>query len=138
MDFYNCRFCNSQLKKTFLDLGITPLSNSFLKNQDLNKLEKEFPLKVFVCEKCLLVQVPEFETPDEIFSNYAYFSSYSKSWLKHAEEYADMIIKKNNLTKDSLVIEIASNDGYLLQFFKKKEIQVLGIEPAVNLSLIHI
>ncbi len=129
-----CRFCNNQLKKIFVDLGTTPLSNSFLKSQDLDKPEKVFPLKVFVCEKCLLVQVPEYETPDEIFSDYAYFSSYSKSWLKHAEKYVNMIIKKNHLTKNSLVIEIASNDGYLLQFFKKKEIQILGIEPAANVA----
>ena len=93
---------------------------------------------MFVCEKCLLVQVPEFETPNEIFSDYAYFSSYSKSWLKHAEKYADMIIKKNHLTKNSLVIEIASNDGYLLQFFKKREIQILGIEPAANVAKVAI
>ena len=86
MDFHQCRFCSSQLKKIFVDLGTTPLSNSFLKSQNLDKPEKKFPLKVFVCEKCLLVQVPEFETPNEIFSDYAYFSSYSKSWLKHAEK----------------------------------------------------
>ena len=138
MDFHQCRFCSSQLKKIFVDLGTTPLSNSFLKSQNLDKPEKKFPLKVFVCEKCLLVQVPEFETPNEIFSDYAYFSSYSKSWLKHAEKYADMIIKKNHLTKNSLVIEIASNDGYLLQFFKKREIQILGIEPAANVAKVAI
>jgi SAM-dependent methyltransferase len=138
LDFHQCRFCSSQLKKIFVDLGTTPLSNSFLKSQNLDKPEKKFPLKVFVCEKCLLVQVPEFETPNEIFSDYAYFSSYSKSWLKHAEKYADMIIKKNHLTKNSLVIEIASNDGYLLQFFKKREIQILGIEPAANVAKVAI
>ena len=138
MDFYQCRFCSSELKKIFVDLGNTPLSNSFLKSQNLDKPEKKFSLKVFVCQKCLLVQVPEFETPNEIFSDYAYFSSYSKSWLKHAEKYANMIIKKNHLTKNSLVIEIASNDGYLLQFFKKREIKILGIEPAANVAKVAI
>ena len=138
MDFYQCRFCSSELKKIFVDLGTTPLSNSFLKSQNLDKPEKKFSLKVFVCQKCLLVQVPEFETPNEIFSDYAYFSSYSKSWLKHAEKYANMIIKKNHLTKNSLVIEIASNDGYLLQFFKKREIKILGIEPAANVAKVAI
>ena len=134
MDNYQCRFCNSSLKTIFIDLGISPLSNSFLRYEDLEDLEKKYPLKVFVCEDCFLVQIPEFETPENIFNEYAYFSSYSKSWLEHAKNYAAMICKKNNLGKDNLIVELASNDGYLLQFFKSKGIPVIGIEPAVNIA----
>ena len=134
MDNYKCRFCNCDIKSVFIDLGISPLSNSFLKYENLKDLEKKFPLKVFVCENCFLVQLPEFETPQNIFKEYAYFSSYSKSWLNHAENYANMILKKNNLRKDDLVVELASNDGYLLQFFKNKGISVTGIEPAANVA----
>ncbi len=134
MNNYKCRFCNFEIKSVFADLGITPLSNSFLKYKDLTLPEKKFPLKVFVCENCFLVQVPEFETPTEIFSDYAYFSSYSKSWLQHVENYVDIISKKNHIGNDSLVIELASNDGYLLQFFKNKGIPVIGIEPAANVA----
>jgi hypothetical protein len=131
---YQCRFCNCELKAIFIDLGTSPLSNSFLKHENLKDLEKKFPLKVFVCENCFLVQLPEFETPENIFNEYAYFSSYSKSWLEHAKNYADMISKKNDLGKNNLVIELASNDGYLLQFFKNKGIPIMGIEPAVNIA----
>ncbi len=134
MDNYKCRFCSCEIKSVFVDLGISPLSNSFLKYENLKDSEKKFPLKVLVCENCFLVQLPEFETPQNIFKEYAYFSSYSKSWLKHAENYANMISKKNNLEKDNLVVELASNDGYLLQFFKKKGISVTGIEPAANVA----
>ncbi len=134
MENYQCRFCNCEIDKVFADLGISPLSNSFLKHENLKELEKKFPLKVFVCENCFLVQLPEYETPQNIFKEYVYFSSYSKSWLKHAENYANMISKKNNLGKDNLVVELASNDGYLLQFFKNKGISVIGIEPAVNVA----
>jgi 2-polyprenyl-3-methyl-5-hydroxy-6-metoxy-1,4-benzoquinol methylase len=134
MSNYKCRFCNYEIKSVFVDLGISPLSNSFLKYENLEDSEKKFPLKVFVCENCFLVQLPEFETPENIFKEYAYFSSYSKSWLKHAENYANMISKKNNLKKDNHVVELASNDGYLLQFFKNKGIQVTGIEPAANVA----
>ena len=116
MNNYKCRFCNCELKKIFIDLGIHPLSNSFLENEKSEQLEKKYPLKVFVCEKCFLVQIPEFETPDNIFSEYAYFSSYSKSWLEHVENYTNMISKKMDLGKNNLVVELASNDGYLLQF----------------------
>jgi len=134
MNNYKCRFCNCELKKIFIDLGIHPLSNSFLENEKSEQLEKKYPLKVFVCEKCFLVQIPEFETPDNIFSEYAYFSSYSKSWLEHVENYTNMISKKMDLGKNNLVVELASNDGYLLQFFKKKDIPIMGIEPAKNVA----
>ena len=136
MDNYKCRFCSCEIKSVFVDLGISPLSNSFLKYENLKDLEKKFPLKVFVCENCFLVQLPEFETPQNIFREYAYFSSYSKSWLNHAKNYVNMISEKNNLGNDNLVVELASNDGYLLQFFKNKGISVLGIEPAANVAKI--
>lgn len=128
-----CRFCNSILSKIFIDLGMSPLANSFLKKNEFGK-EKLYPLCVFVCEKCFLVQVEEIETPKNIFSDYVYFSSYSESWLKHAKSFVEMIIPRFNLTSNSSVIEIASNDGYLLQYFKEKNIPVMGIEPAENIA----
>ena len=129
-----CRFCDAQLEDVFIDLGMSPLANSFLKNENEFNDEKFFPLLVFVCNKCLLVQLQEFESPEKIFRDYAYFSSFSDTWLKHSEEYSELMIEKYRLTQDSLVIEIASNDGYLLQFFKKKGIPILGIEPAANVA----
>jgi 2-polyprenyl-3-methyl-5-hydroxy-6-metoxy-1,4-benzoquinol methylase len=118
-----------------VDLGHTPLSNSYLK-KNMIKNEKKFPLHALICTKCMLVQLEEFENPKKIFSEYVYFSSYSKTWLKHAEEYVNKMTKKLNLNSDHLVIEIASNDGYLLQYFKKYKIPVLGIEPAKNIAKI--
>ena len=130
----NCRFCNESLQINFVDLGFSPLSNSFLKKQDLEKKEKTYPLHAYICEKCLLVQLEEYENPENIFLEYAYFSSYSKTWLEHARNYSELMISKLKLNESSQVIEIASNDGYLLQFFKDKKIPVLGIEPALNVS----
>jgi 2-polyprenyl-3-methyl-5-hydroxy-6-metoxy-1,4-benzoquinol methylase len=135
MKTVNCRICGWKTGKTFVDLGNTPLSNSYLKKNRI-KNEKKFPLHALICTKCMLVQLEEFETPKKIFSEYAYFSSYSKTWLKHAEEYVNKMTKKFNLNSDHLVIEIASNDGYLLQYFKKYKIPVLGIEPAKNVAKI--
>ena len=129
-----CRFCDAQLEDVFIDLGMSPLANSFLKNENEFNDEKFFPLLVFVCNKCLLVQLQEFESPEKIFGDYAYFSSFSDTWLKHSEEYSELMIERYGLTQDSLVIEIASNDGYLLQFFKKKGIPILGIDPAANIA----
>lgn len=129
-----CRFCGSILNQVFLDLGETPLANSFLSKFDLQKNEPFFPLQVYVCNQCYLVQLKQFKTPKEIFSKYAYFSSYSSLWLKHAEKYVEMITKRFHYNSNSLVIELASNDGYLLQYFKKKQIPVLGIEPAENVA----
>ncbi len=129
-----CRFCNESLKHVFLDLGKSPLANSFLKKEMLNKSERFFSLCVYVCDKCFLVQLPEYENPENIFGDYAYFSSYSETWLKHAENYVNLMLKKFSFDKNNLVIEIASNDGYLLQYFKKKGIPILGIEPAVNVA----
>lgn len=130
----NCRFCNKPLTNIFVDLGITPLSNSFLKKEMLDNLEKKHPLCTYVCSNCFLVQLPEFENPENIFEEYAYFSSYSSTWLHHAQDYVNMIIKKFGFNEKKLVIEIASNDGYLLQYFKEKDIPILGIEPAINVA----
>ena len=130
----NCRFCNSNLNKIFVDLGDSPLANSYLKESDFHN-EKFYPLCIFLCEKCFLVQLEELQTPENIFSDYAYFSSFSSSWLKHAKDYVDMIIPTLLLDEHSLVVEIASNDGYLLQNFTAKKIPVLGIEPAQNIAI---
>ncbi|HMF71952.1 MAG TPA: methyltransferase domain-containing protein, partial [Flavitalea sp.] len=129
----NCRFCNNELTHVFMDLDSSPAANSFLNDAQLNEPELIFPLKVFTCEKCFLVQIGEFKTYDSIFdNNYVYFSSYSSSWLKHAENYTEMMINRFGFDKKSQVIEIASNDGYLLQYFLKNNIPVLGIEPTNN------
>ncbi len=128
-----CRFCQHELKHEFIDLVNSPPSNSFLTEEQLNEPESFYPLKLFVCENCWLVQIDEYKQADEIFSkNYAYFSSYSTIWLEHARQYADMITEKIGLTGSSFVIEIASNDGYLLQYFQQKKIPCLGIEPSEN------
>jgi len=128
-----CRFCNTHLHYLFLSLGASPLSNSYLSEDDLHKMEPYYPLDVYVCENCLLVQLEEFEKTKDIFNaGYAYFSSYSDSWLDHCEHYVDMVIKRFGLNENNYVVEIASNDGYLLQYFKKYNIPVLGIEPAAN------
>jgi len=129
-----CRFCGTLLKHTFLDLGTSPLANSYVKAESLGEMEPFFPLYVFVCDQCFLVQLKDCSTPDQIFSDYAYFSSYSDIWLQHASAYADMILKRTKLDAHSLVIEIASNDGYLLQYFMEKNIPVLGVEPAENVA----
>ncbi|MGI0073220.1 MAG: methyltransferase domain-containing protein [Nitrosotalea sp.] len=130
----NCRFCNKPVEQIFADLGMSPLANSFLKSDELNRGETFYPLRTFVCNNCLLVQLEEFESPEQIFSNYAYFSSYSETWLKHVEDFVAKATNRFGLNKNSLVIEIASNDGYLLQYFKKKDIDILGIEPAANVA----
>ena len=128
-----CRFCHHKLTHEFIDLINAPPSNSFLTKYQLNELEVFYPLKLLVCEKCWLVQVDEYKKSDEIFSeDYAYFSSYSKSWLDHARRYVNMIIDRLGLNSSSHVIEIASNDGYLLQYFKETQIPCLGIEPSAN------
>lgn len=129
----NCRFCQQKLTNEFIDMVNAPPSNSFLAEEQLSEPETFYPLKLYVCEKCWLVQVQEHKRAEEIFSgNYVYFSSYSKSWLEHAKTYADMIIEKLGLTPSSLVIEIACNDGYLLQYFQQKRIPCIGIEPSGN------
>lgn len=127
-----CRFCKNILDHTFCDLGTTPLSNSYLKNSTDH--EDYFPLHALVCKKCLLVQLAEFQTPHQIFSDYPYFSSYSSSWVAHGKSYTEQITSLLHLGSQSSVLEIASNDGYLLQHFKEKGIPVLGIEPAKNVA----
>ncbi len=135
----NCRFCDSPLTNTFVELFNSPPSNSFLKKEQLNELEIFYPLKVYVCDSCYLVQLDEFKKHHEIFDeNYLYFSSFSQSWLKHCKEYVENITKKLLLNKDNFVVEIASNDGYLLQYFVEKKIPVLGIEPTKNTAKIAI
>ena len=129
-----CRFCNKPLTHLFLSLGSFPLSNSFLTKEQLYQREVFYPLEVFVCDSCFLVQLQEYETPENIFSDYAYFSSYSDTWLKHAKTYSEDMIRLFRLDSNSFVVEIASNDGYLLQYFSERGIPVLGIEPARNVA----
>jgi 2-polyprenyl-3-methyl-5-hydroxy-6-metoxy-1,4-benzoquinol methylase len=129
-----CRFCDTPLKHTFVDLGMSPLCESYVSREQLNKMEPFYPLHVFVCEKCFLVQLEEFVSPEMIFTEYAYFSSYSDTWLQHAKAYTEMAVSRFGITSGSLVVELASNDGYLLQYFVEKEIPVLGIEPAENIA----
>jgi 2-polyprenyl-3-methyl-5-hydroxy-6-metoxy-1,4-benzoquinol methylase len=129
-----CRFCGKNKLQIFLDLGKTPLANSYLDKTSLNQTEIFYPLCTYVCKNCFLVQLEEYETPKNIFTNYAYFSSYSDSWLKHAENYTEMMIARFKLNPDNRIVEIASNDGYLLQFFKEKNFNILGIEPASNIA----
>jgi len=130
----NCRFCNKRLIHLFVSLGSSPLSNSYLIKEQLHKMEPFYPLEVYVCDNCFLVQLEEFESPENIFSDYAYFSSYSDTWLKHARDYVDKMIELFGIDNKSYIVEIASNDGYLLQYFVEKGIPVLGIEPAVNVA----
>ncbi len=128
-----CRYCKEEVKHVFIDLVNSPASNSFLKKEELNEPETYFPLKVFTCDSCFLVQVDEYKKSDAIFnSDYVYFSSYSTSWLKHARKYTDMMVERFGYNQDSRVVEVASNDGYLLQYFKEKNVPVLGIEPTAN------
>lgn len=136
----NCRFCHNPLQHTFIDLGKSPIANDYLTSEQLNQKEKFYPLHTYVCEECLLVQLEEFESPDHIFGDgdYAYFSSYSESWLAHAKAYTDVMVEKFGFNNHSQVIEIASNDGYLLQYFQEKGIPVLGIEPAANTAEVAI
>ncbi len=134
-----CRFCKTELKHVFIDLINSPASNSFLAVEQLNEPETYYPLKVYTCHNCFLVQVDEYKKSDAIFdSNYLYFSSYSSSWLKHASDYANKMTERFGYTEESQVIEIASNDGYLLQYFLQKGIKVMGIEPTANTAEVAI
>jgi SAM-dependent methyltransferase len=131
---HNCRFCNQPLIEVFADLGASPLANSYLSSEQMVRMEPYYPLCTYVCTSCFLVQLPEFETAQAIFSDYAYFSSFSDSWLQHAKEYVAMMVDRFDLDKSCQIIEVASNDGYLLQYFKERGIPVLGIEPAKNIA----
>jgi SAM-dependent methyltransferase len=129
-----CRFCSAPLRHTFVDLGMSPLCESYVPAERLSTMEPFYPLHARVCEQCLLVQLEEFVTSEDIFSEYAYFSSYSESWVAHARDYVAMATKRFGLGPDSLVIEVASNDGYLLQHVRELRIPALGIEPAANVA----
>ena len=129
-----CRFCSGPLRHTFVDLGMSPLCESYVPAERLGEMEPFYPLHVRVCERCLLVQLEEFVAPEEIFSEYAYFSSYSDSWVAHARDYVDSAVERFGLGTDSLVVEIASNDGYLLQHVVERGIPALGVEPAANVA----
>lgn len=130
----SCRFCQVPLEQVFADLGMSPLANSYLPPERANGMEPFYPLRALVCSECLLVQLEEFETPDAIFSEYAYFSSYSTSWLEHSRRYVEQMVERFEIGEQSHVVELASNDGYLLQYFKERQVPVLGVEPAANVA----
>jgi hypothetical protein len=129
-----CRFCGTNLKHTFVDLGMSPLCETYPSAAELNRGEVYYPLRVYVCANCFLVQLEEYESRESIFTDYPYFSSYSDSWLKHCENYCDKMSKRFGLNEHSLAVEVASNDGYLLQYFVRQNVPVLGIEPAANVA----
>lgn len=129
-----CRFCGAPLAHTLVDLGMSPLCESFLTADQLNEMEPFYPLKVWVCERCFLVQLEEYVSPESIFDDYAYFSSFSDAWLQHARDYVETMTERFGLDEQSYVVELASNDGYLLQYFVERGIPCLGIEPAGNVA----
>jgi ubiquinone/menaquinone biosynthesis C-methylase UbiE len=133
-----CLFCATPLRHTFVDLGMSPLCESYVPRERLNQMEPFYPLHVYVCDRCFLVQLEEYVRVEEIFGEYAYFSSYAVSWVDHMRRYADMITDRLGLGTESFVVEVASNDGYLLQHFVQKDIPVLGIEPAANVAKVAI
>jgi SAM-dependent methyltransferase len=133
-----CRFCGAGLQRVFVDLGMSPLCETYPSLAELNRGEMFYPLRVYVCDECLLVQLGEFESAENIFSDYAYFSSFSDSWLRHAEKYCESMKSRFNLDASSFAVEVASNDGYLLQYFVKRGIPVLGIEPAANVAKVAV
>jgi 2-polyprenyl-3-methyl-5-hydroxy-6-metoxy-1,4-benzoquinol methylase len=129
-----CRFCGSMLRRTFVDLGSSPLCETYPAAADFKNGEMYYPLHVYICEKCFLVQLEEYEKAEKIFADYPYFSSYSDSWLKHCEGYCEKMTKRFGLDGKSFIVEVASNDGYLLQYFVRQQLSVLGIEPAANVA----
>lgn len=133
-DRIQCRHCNAPLTQSFCDLGMSPLANSYVPLDKQSSMEPFYPLHTYVCHSCHLVQLQEFENPQHIFGDYAYFSSYSTSWLAHAKAYTEMMTARFGFNAQSQVVEIASNDGYLLQYFQKQGVPVLGIEPAANVA----
>jgi SAM-dependent methyltransferase len=133
-----CRFCGTPLRHTVVDLGMSPLCESYVPADRVNAMEPFYPLHVYVCDRCFLVQLEEFVSREEIFTEYAYFSSYSDSWLDHCRRYVDQMIGQLGLTKFSHVVEVASNDGYLLQYFVARGIPVLGVEPAANVAKVAV
>lgn len=133
-----CLFCSAPLRHTVVDLGMSPLCESYLSHDELNQMEPFYPLHVRVCDRCFLVQLQEYVSGEEIFSEYAYFSSYSDSWLDHSRRYVDQMMETRGITPESQVIEVASNDGYLLQYFVDRGVPSLGIEPAANVARVAI
>ncbi|MGH8209981.1 MAG: methyltransferase domain-containing protein [Steroidobacteraceae bacterium] len=133
-----CRFCGNGLRHNFVDLGMSPLCQTHIAPEQLHHMEPFYPLRAYVCEKCWLVQLEEFVAPGDIFSEYAYFSSYSDTWVTHAQRYAHAMCERFRLNGNSKVIEIASNDGYLLQHFVARGIPVLGVEPAANVAKVAV
>jgi len=130
----HCRFCGEPLRHTVVDLGMSPLCESYVSAERLNEMEPFYPLHVWVCDRCFLVQLEEYVSGEAIFTDYAYFSSYSDSWLDHSRRYVDQMIAQLGLTARSHVVEVASNDGYLLQYFVARGVPVLGVEPAANVA----
>ena len=130
----NCRFCGHALRHTFVDLGMSPLCQTHITAEQLNHMEPFYPLHAYLCERCFLVQLEEFVSPGEIFSEYAYFSSCADSWVQHARKYCELMCERFGIGRHSRVVEIASNDGYLLQHFVAKGVPVLGVEPAANVA----
>ncbi len=133
-----CRFCGATLRRTFVDLGMSPLCETYPTAADFKNGEVYYPLHVYNCEECFLVQLEEYEKAENIFGDYPYFSSYSDSWLKHCEDYCDNMTKRFGLNDRSFVVEVASNDGYLLQYFVRQQVPVLGIEPAANVAKVAV
>lgn len=134
MDNKHCRFCGKELKYSMVDLGLSPISNEYVEEENIDRGQYFYPLHVMICDECFLAQTMEYKAPEQIFTNYKYLSSYSNSWLEHCKQYVDMIVKKLELTSNSLVYEVASNDGYLLQYFKEYAVPTCGIEPAENVA----
>jgi SAM-dependent methyltransferase len=134
----HCRFCGTGLRHTLVDLGMSPLCESFVSFDRINQMEAFYPLHVRVCENCFLVQLEAYVSPEEIFREYAYFSSYADSWLAQCKAYTDLVVDRFHLNQTSQVIELASNDGYLLQYFVAQNIPVLGVEPATNIAKVAI
>jgi hypothetical protein len=130
----SCRFCGATLSHVCANLGVAPIANDLLTEDQLGQMEPFYPLRALVCEHCFLVQVGEFESPSAIFSEYSYFSSFSTSWLAHCEAYVESIVPRLGLGPQHTIVEVASNDGYLLQFFHERGLSVLGIEPAENVA----
>jgi C-methyltransferase-like protein/putative zinc binding protein/methyltransferase family protein len=133
-----CRFCGTALRRTFVDLGMSPLCETYPSAADLSRPEVYYPLHVYVCENCFLVQLDQYESAEKIFGGYPYFSSYSDSWLKHCEKYCESMRRRFGLNGQSFVVEVASNDGYLLQYFVLHQVPVLGIEPAANVAKVAV
>src|ERR1700674_3251378 len=133
-----CRFCGHSIRHTFVDLGMSPLCQTHIMAEQLNHMEPFYPLHAYLCERCFLVQLEEFVAPGDIFSEYAYFSSYADSWVEHARKYCELMCERFGIGRNSRVVEIASNDGYLLQHFVAKGVPVLGVEPAANVAEVAI